>query len=80
VARYEEAFRCFEKASATLKHHPRLWYYMGLSCLQLNMRKQQETLSAEYQSDVFHSLANWGTPGYTKVLGSNQHRRFLLTG
>jgi Tfp pilus assembly protein PilF len=31
--RLEEAFRCFEKASGTLKHHPRLWYFMGLSTL-----------------------------------------------
>jgi len=40
VGRFEEAFRCFEKSSHTLKHHPRLWYYMALSCLHLNLTRQ----------------------------------------
>ena len=52
---------------------------MGLSCLNLNLKKQQDQLNSEYQSDVFHSMVSWGTPAYTKVVGNNQHRRFLLT-
>ncbi len=40
VGKFEEAFRCFEKSSQTLKHHPRLWYYMGLCCLNLNLQRK----------------------------------------
>ena len=53
VGKYDEAFRCFEKSSHTLKHHPRLWYYMGLSTLHLNLRKIQEAQQTKYESDVF---------------------------
>ena len=71
VNRLEEAFRCFEKASHSLKHHPRLWYYMGLSALNLNSKKQQETLNLNYDSDVFYRTVSWGAPNYTKILGNN---------
>ena len=52
---------------------------MGLSCMNINMKKQQDILSLEYQSDVFQKMVSWGTPNYTKIVGNNQHRRFLLT-
>lgn len=78
--RLEESFRCFEKASATLKHHPRLWYYMGITALQLNIKRHQDSLKdQQYDSDVYAKTLSWGNPSYTKVLTNNQHRRFLLT-
>jgi hypothetical protein len=53
---------------------------MGLSCLQLNLKKQQETLNKEYDSDVFQTMiSSPAQPSYTKVLSNNQHKRFLLT-
>ena len=53
VSRFEEAFRCFEKSSHTLKHNPRLWYYMALCSLHFNLSRQQLILSEDSQSDVF---------------------------
>jgi tetratricopeptide (TPR) repeat protein len=86
VARYEEAFRCFEKSSQTLKHHPRVWYYMALSSLYLNLQTQQETLHDDAQSDLFQRQLSWnsgpqnsGMSSYTKTGSTTQHRRFLLT-
>jgi hypothetical protein len=38
-AKYEQAFRCFEKVSHALRAKPELWYYMGLSVMHLNLQK-----------------------------------------
>jgi hypothetical protein len=34
--KWEQAFRVFEKSSHLLKNNPTLWYYMGVSVLNLN--------------------------------------------
>jgi len=35
LEKHEEAFKCFERAVGLLRHTPRLWYYMGLCCINL---------------------------------------------
>eukprot|EP00347_Sterkiella_histriomuscorum_P018969 403343469 len=79
VGKFEEAFRSFEKASHSLRHHPRLWYYMGQASLSLNQQLYQESLSSQYQSDVFYKAMGFGEPSYTKVNSQQQHKRFILT-
>ena len=40
---------------------PKLWYYMGLSVLNLNKQKYNEHIKQNYESDVYfkkHSFAS----------------------
>lgn len=58
---------------------------MALSALQLNIKKHQEELSSEFQSDVYNRMLSFSQGNnkegvsYTKLIQSNQHRRFLLS-
>jgi len=49
---------------------------MALSALHLNLKKHQDELSSEYQSDVFNRMLSFNTGpkdgiSYTKLVQSN---------
>lgn len=41
VDKLEQAFRCFEKVSNSLKGNPKLWYYMALTVIKINSLVQE---------------------------------------
>jgi hypothetical protein len=41
VEKLDNAFRCFEKVSNSLKGNPKLWYYMALTVIKMNKQVQE---------------------------------------
>ena len=39
IGDYQKAFTCFERAAAMLRMKPRVWYYMGLCCVQIHYQQ-----------------------------------------
>jgi hypothetical protein len=59
--KYEEAFRCFYKASSLLRHMPRLWYHMGMCCIHKQRDDSVKAGSTISESDVCHEFKGYSS-------------------
>lgn len=75
--KYMQAFRNFEKASNALRGNPKLWYYLGLSVMNLNKQVEQSLNAKEHLGTFSHAYGS-RAPEFEKGCTYNHLNRFQL--
>jgi hypothetical protein len=64
IDKLENAFKCFEKVSNSLKGNPKLWYYMALTVIKMNRQIQESIVSkSQHDSDIFVEKFGFSSTG-----------------